>query len=346
VAQPTTPENETRNDASPVPPALDASQLERAMFEVKRVIVGQDRMVERMFVALLARGHCLLEGVPGVAKTLAVETLAKVVGGTFSRIQFTPDLVPADIVGTRIYRQSSEKFDVELGPVFVNFLLADEINRAPAKVQSALLEVMQERQVTIGRDTLPVPDPFLVLATQNPIESEGTYPLPEAQLDRFMFKVVIDYPSDREEIAVVDRSLADPARIEQVLSPELLGAYQRCAQQVFVDRQVNEYAVALVSATRQPAEYGVEEIAPYIEYGASPRGSINLVHGGRALALLRGRNYVIPEDVRALAFDVLRHRLVLTYEALADGLGADDVLRKVLDAVPLPAIALSRVEAA
>jgi MoxR-like ATPase len=338
--------SETLQSRPPGDPDEARQVFENALFEVKRVIVGQEEMLERVFVALLSEGHVLLEGVPGLAKTLTVKAVSDVLGGTFKRIQFTPDLVPSDLVGTRIYRGDSGRFDTEIGPVFCNFLLADEINRAPAKVQSALLEVMQERQVTIGRDTLPVPDPFLVLATQNPIESEGTYPLPEAQLDRFMFKVVIDYPSDREEIAVVDRSLADPARIEQVLSPELLGAYQRCAQQVFVDRQVNEYAVALVSATRQPAEYGVEEIAPYIEYGASPRGSINLVHGGRALALLRGRNYVIPEDVRALAFDVLRHRLVLTYEALADGLGADDVLRKVLDAVPLPAIALSRVEAA
>jgi MoxR-like ATPase len=337
---------ETLQSRPPVDPDEARQVFENALFEVKRVIVGQEEMLERVFVALLSEGHVLLEGVPGLAKTLTVKAVSDVLGGTFKRIQFTPDLVPSDLVGTRIYRGDSGRFDTEIGPVFCNFLLADEINRAPAKVQSALLEVMQERQVTIGRDTLPVPDPFLVLATQNPIESEGTYPLPEAQLDRFMFKVVIDYPSDREEIAVVDRSLADPARIEQVLSPELLGAYQRCAQQVFVDRQVNEYAVALVSATRQPAEYGVEEIAPYIEYGASPRGSINLVHGGRALALLRGRNYVIPEDVRALAFDVLRHRLVLTYEALADGLGADDILRKVLDAVPLPAIALSQVEAA
>jgi MoxR-like ATPase len=338
--------SETLQSRPPGDPDEARQVFENALFEVKRVIVGQEEMLERVFVALLSEGHVLLEGVPGLAKTLTVKAVSDVLGGTFKRIQFTPDLVPSDLVGTRIYRGDSGRFDTEIGPVFCNFLLADEINRAPAKVQSALLEVMQERQVTIGRDTLPVPDPFLVLATQNPIESEGTYPLPEAQLDRFMFKVVIDYPSDREEIAVVDRSLADPARIEQVLSPELLGAYQRCAQQVFVDRQVNEYAVALVSATRQPAEYGVEEIAPYIEYGASPRGSINLVHGGRALALLRGRNYVIPEDVRALAFDVLRHRLVLTYEALADGLGADDILRKVLDAVPLPAIALSRVEAA
>jgi MoxR-like ATPase len=338
--------SETRQSRPPVDPDEARRVFESALFEVKRVIVGQEEMLERVFVALLSEGHVLLEGVPGLAKTLTVKVFSDVLGGTFKRIQFTPDLVPSDLVGTRIYRSDSGRFDTEIGPVFCNFLLADEINRAPAKVQSALLEVMQERQVTIGPDTLSVPEPFLVLATQNPIESEGTYPLPEAQLDRFMFKVVIDYPSDREEVAVVDRSLADPARTEQMLSPELLSAYQRCARDVFVDRQVNEYAVALVSATRQPAEYGVEEIAPYIEFGASPRGSINLVHGGRALALLRGRSYVIPEDVRALALDVLRHRLVLTYEALADGLSADDILRKVLDAVPLPAIALSQVAAA
>jgi MoxR-like ATPase len=338
--------SETHEARPPVGPDEARLVFERALFEVKRVIVGQEEMLERVFVALLSEGHVLLEGVPGLAKTLTVKAVSDVLGGSFKRIQFTPDLVPSDLVGTRIYRGDSGRFDTEIGPVFCNFLLADEINRAPAKVQSALLEVMQERQVTIGPDTFPVPDPFLVLATQNPIESEGTYPLPEAQLDRFMFKVVIDYPSDREEVAVVDRSLVDQASIEQVLSPELLGAYQRCAQGVFVDRQVNEYAVALVSATRRPAEYGVEEIVPYIEFGASPRGSINLVHAGRALALLRGRSYVVPEDVRALAFDVLRHRLVLTYEALADGLDADDILRKVLDAVPLPAIALSQVEAA
>jgi MoxR-like ATPase len=338
--------SETLQSRPPVDPDEARQVFESALFEVKRVIVGQEEMLERVFVALLSQGHVLLEGVPGLAKTLTVKAVSDVLGGTFKRIQFTPDLVPSDLVGTRIYRGDSGRFDTEIGPVFCNFLLADEINRAPAKVQSALLEVMQERQVTIGRDTLRVPDPFLVLATQNPIESEGTYPLPEAQLDRFMFKVVIDYPSDREEVAVVDRSLADQAEVEQVLSPELLGAYQRRTQHVFVDRQVNEYAVALVSATRRPAEYGLEEIAPYIEFGASPRGSINLVHGGRSLALLRGRNYVIPEDVRALAFDVLRHRLVLTYEALADGLGADDILGKVVEAVPLPAIALSQAEAA
>jgi MoxR-like ATPase len=320
--------------------------FETALFEVKRVIVGQEEMLERVFVALLAEGHVLLEGVPGLAKTLTIKAVSDVLGGSFKRIQFTPDLVPSDLVGTRIYRADGGRFDTELGPVFCNFLLADEINRAPAKVQSALLEVMQERQVTIGPQTLPVRDPFLVLATQNPIESEGTYPLPEAQVDRFMFKILIDYPSDREEVSIVDRSLGDPAQIEQVLSPELLAAYQELAKEVFVDRRVSEYAVALVGATRNPKEVGIEEIAHYIEFGASPRGSINLIHGGRALALLRGRSYVVPEDIRALARDVLRHRLVLTYEALADGLDADSLLDKVLEAVEVPEISLSRVEAA
>ena len=320
--------------------------FETALFEVKRVIVGQEAMLERVFVALLAQGHVLLEGVPGLAKTLTIKAVSDVLGGSFKRIQFTPDLVPSDLVGTRIYRGDSGRFDTEIGPVFCNFLLADEINRAPAKVQSALLEVMQERQVTIGPDTMAVPQPFLVLATQNPIESEGTYPLPEAQLDRFMFKVLIDYPSDREEVAVVDRSLVKPPQIEQVLSPELLSSYQHLIGEVYVDHGVSEYAVALVGATRRLHDHGLEEIAPYIEYGASPRGSINLVQGGRALALLRGRNYVVPEDVRSLAHDVLRHRLVLTYEALADGLDADALLDKVLEAVPVPEISLSRVEAA
>jgi MoxR-like ATPase len=320
--------------------------FETALFEVKRVIVGQEEMLERVFVALLAEGHVLLEGVPGLAKTLTIKAVSEVLGGTFKRIQFTPDLVPSDLVGTRIYRADSGRFDTELGPVFCNFLLADEINRAPAKVQSALLEVMQEHQVTIGPQTYPVHDPFLVLATQNPIESEGTYPLPEAQVDRFMFKIVIDYPNDREEVAIVDRSLAEPADIEQVLSPEILSTYQRLAQDVFVDRRVSEYAVALVSATRQPKDFGIGDLGRYIEFGASPRGSINLIHGGRALALLRGRGYVVPDDVRALARDVLRHRMVLTYEALADGLDADDLLDTVLEAVEVPEISLSRVEAA
>ena len=331
----------------PTGDAEEARHLfETALFEVKRVIVGQEEMLERVFVALLAEGHVLLEGVPGLAKTLTIKAVSDVLGGTFKRIQFTPDLVPADLVGTRIYRAGSSRFETEIGPVFCNFLLADEINRAPAKVQSALLEVMQEHQVTIGNETLAVPDPFLTLATQNPIESEGTYPLPEAQLDRFMFKVLIDYPSEKEEVAVVDRSLERPPHVEQVLSPELLGSYQRLARDVFVDRRVSEYAVALVSATRRPHEYGLEDLAPYIEFGASPRGSINLIHGGRALALLRGRSYVVPEDVRSLVRDVLRHRLVLTYEAFAEGLDADALLDKVLEAVPVPEISLSRAEAA
>ncbi len=338
--------SETRRLHATSDPQEARKVFETALFEVKRVIVGQEEMLERVFVALLAEGHVLLEGVPGLAKTLTIKAVSEVLGGSFKRIQFTPDLVPSDLVGTRIYRADGGRFDTELGPVFCNFLLADEINRAPAKVQSALLEVMQERQVTIGPQTYPVQDPFLVLATQNPIESEGTYPLPEAQVDRFMFKIAIDYPSDREEVSIVDRSLGEPAEIEQVLSPELLASYQELTRDVFVDRRVSEYAVALVGATRRPRDVGLEEIEPYIEFGASPRGSINMIHGGRALALLRGRGYVVPDDIRALARDVMRHRMVLTYEALADGLDADALLDKVLDAVEAPEISLSRVEAA
>ena len=320
--------------------------FETALFEVKRVIVGQEEMLERVFVALLADGHILLEGVPGLAKTMTIKAVSDVLGGSFKRIQFTPDLVPSDLVGTRIFRADTNRFDTELGPVFCNFLLADEINRAPAKVQSALLEVMQERQVTIGPETFQSPHPFLVLATQNPIESEGTYPLPEAQVDRFMFKVVVDYPSENEEVAVVNRSLADPPDIEPVLTPQRLVDAQHATQEVYVDRAVNEYAVALVSATRRPGDYGLDEIAPYIEFGASPRGSINMIHGGRALALLRGRAFVLPEDVRALSLDVMRHRLVLTYEALAEGVDADDLLERVVGAVPVPEVTLSRSEVA
>jgi MoxR-like ATPase len=320
--------------------------FETALFEVKRVIVGQEEMLERVFVALLADGHVLLEGVPGLAKTMTIKATSDVLGGSFKRIQFTPDLVPSDLVGTRIFRADTNRFDTELGPVFCNFLLADEINRAPAKVQSALLEVMQERQVTIGPETFQSPHPFLVLATQNPIESEGTYPLPEAQIDRFMFKVVVDYPSENEEVAVVHRSLSSAPDIEQVLSPERLVLAQQAAHEVFVDRAVNEYAVSLVGATRRPGEYGLDEISPYIEFGASPRGSINLIHGGRALALLRGRGFVLPEDVRSLALDVLRHRLVLTYEALAEGVDADSLLERVIAAVPVPEVTLSRSEVA
>jgi MoxR-like ATPase len=344
VAQPSTPPHSA--PSSPVAgsgpmttPAEDATLMERALFEVKRVIVGQDRLIERMFVALLARGHCLLEGVPGVAKTLAVETLAKVVGGTFSRIQFTPDLVPADIVGTRIYRQSSEKFDVELGPVFVNFLLADEINRAPAKVQSALLEVMAEQHVSIGGQTYPVPAPFLVMATQNPIEQEGVYPLPEAQRDRFLMKIVVGYPTDVEEREIVYRvgvSTPEPATI---FAPADLIALQHKSDQVFVHNALVDYAVRLVLSTRTPAEHGLADIAQLIQYGASPRASLGIVRATRALALLRGRDYALPQDMQDVAPDILRHRLVLSYDALADDIPADHIVNRVLAAVPQPTVA-------
>ncbi|GAB1646182.1 AAA family ATPase [Krasilnikovia sp. MM14-A1259] len=340
MAQPTTPDTETSTDAgAPVPPAHDATQLERAMFEVKRVIVGQDRMVERMFVALLARGHCLLEGVPGVAKTLAVETLAKVVGGTFSRVQFTPDLVPADIIGTRIYRQSSEKFDVELGPVFVNFLLADEINRAPAKVQSALLEVMAEHQVSIGGQTHEVPDPFLVMATQNPIEQEGVYPLPEAQRDRFLMKILVGYPTDAEEREIVYRMGVRAPEPNAVFTPEDLLGLQRRADQVFVHNALVDYAVRLVLATRAPAQHGMPDVAQLIQYGASPRASLGIVRATRALALLRGRDYALPQDLQDIAPDILRHRLVLSYDALADDIPADHIVARIMQSVPVPSVA-------
>ena len=302
-------------------------------------------MLERIVVALLAGGHVLLEGVPGLAKTLTVKTLAGVLGGTFKRIQFTPDLVPADLVGTRIYRPDSGRFDVELGPVFGNFLLADEINRAPAKVQSALLEVMQEQQVTIGGQTFPVPTPFLVMATQNPIESEGTYPLPEAQVDRFLMKVTVDYPSAGEEAAVVGRSLEEWPIVRERLSLEDLERYARATHSVFVDRRAISYAVSLAHATREPAEYGLDEIAPLIAYGASPRGPIGMVQSARALALLRGRGHVTIADIRDLALDVLRHRIVLSYDGLSEGVSVDELLERVLGAVPRPEAEL-RSEAA
>jgi MoxR-like ATPase len=340
VAQPTTPETETSSDAkAPVPPAHDATQLERAMFEVKRVIVGQDRMVERMFVALLCRGHCLLEGVPGVAKTLAVETLAKVVGGTFARLQFTPDLVPADIIGTRIYRQSSEIFDVELGPVFVNFLLADEINRAPAKVQSALLEVMAEQQVSIGGETHQVPQPFLVMATQNPIEQEGVYPLPEAQRDRFLMKILVGYPTDAEEREIVYRMGVSAPEPQPVFTPADLLALQRRADQVFVHNALVDYTVRLVLATRSPAQHGMPDVAQLVQYGASPRASLGIVRATRALALLRGRDYALPQDVQDIVPDILRHRLVLSYDALADDIPADHIVARIMQSVPMPSVA-------
>jgi MoxR-like ATPase len=310
--------------------------LESALFEIKRVIIGQDAMLERVMVALLAGGHVLLEGVPGLAKTLTIKTLASVVGGSFSRIQFTPDLVPSDLVGTRIYRPDSGTFDTELGPVFANFLLADEINRAPAKVQSALLEVMQEQQVTIGGTTHVVPLPFLVLATQNPIESEGTYPLPEAQVDRFLMKILVDYPAPGDEAAVVNRSL-DPVRIvEERLSVEDLVRFRAAAAEVIVDREVVDYAVALADATRRPGRYGLDDVEPLVSYGASPRGPIGLVHSARALALLRGRRHVLAGDVTDLAPEVLRHRLVLSYEGLSEGARPDDLLEKIMEAVPEP----------
>jgi len=322
-----------------VTPAADASALERAIFEVKRVIVGQDRMVERMMVSLLARGHCLLEGVPGVAKTLAVETLARTVGGSFARLQFTPDLVPSDIVGTRIYRPGAEKFDTELGPVFANFVLADEINRAPAKVQSALLEVMAERQVSLGGQRYPLPNPFLVLATQNPIESEGVYPLPEAQRDRFLMKITVDYPTAAEEREIVYRMGVEPPVAQAVISTdELIGLQQR-AGRVFVHHAIVDYVVRLVIATRQPAEFGMADVAGWIAYGASPRASLGLIAAGRALALIRGRDYVLPQDVLDVAIDVLPHRMVLSYDAIADGVPASYATQRVLQTIPLPQVA-------
>jgi MoxR-like ATPase len=318
---------------------LDAS-LEQVLYQVKRVIVGQDALLERMVVALLARGHLLVEGVPGLAKTMAVKTLADAIGGQFQRIQFTPDLVPADIVGTRIFNQKQGEFQVSLGPVFANLVLADEINRAPAKVQSALLEAMQERQVTIGRETHRLPDPFLVMATQNPIESEGTYPLPEAQVDRFMLKVLIGYPSPTEEFVIVERQTAAPDRAGQAVDAEQLARLQQAADRVFVDPALIEHAVKLANATRDVASVGLGDLSRFVTYGASPRASINLILGGRALALVRGREYALPQDLRDIAHDVLRHRLVLSYEALADGVTADDIVDRILAAVPAPELAL------
>ncbi len=314
--------------------------MERVLYEVKKIIVGQDHLLERLVVALLARGHILVEGVPGLAKTMAIKTLAEAIGGEFKRIQFTPDLVPADLIGTRIYNQKTGEFNTSLGPVFTNLLLADEINRAPAKVQSALLEVMQERQVTIGRETFKVPNPFLVLATQNPIETEGTYALPEAQVDRFMLKVLVGYPTPTEEFVIVERMTAALQAVQKVLTTDQLLELQKKSDQVFVDPALMEYAVRMVTATRQPKDYGLQELQHYILYGASPRASINLILTARALAFVRGRNYVLPQDVTDMAFDVMRHRLVLTYEALSDAVTADDILKKILDRIPIPVVPL------
>ena len=314
--------------------------LEQVLYQVKRVIVGQDAMLERMIVALLARGHLLVEGVPGLAKTMAVKTLADAIGGEFQRIQFTPDLVPADIVGTRIYNQKLGEFQVSLGPIFANLVLADEINRAPAKVQSALLESMQERQVTIGRETHRLPVPFLVMATQNPIESEGTYPLPEAQVDRFMLKILVGYPTPTEEFVIVERMTAALETVQRVMDAPQLIALQRAADAVFVDPALIEYSVRVAGATRNLAALGLNDVARYVTYGASPRASINMILAGRALALVRGREYALPPDVRDVAHDVLRHRLVLSYEALADNVTSDDIIDRILSTIPLPDIVL------
>jgi MoxR-like ATPase len=321
-----------------VEPAEVSERLEQALFEIRRVIAGQDQMLERVLVCLLAQGHLLIEGVPGLAKTLTIKTTAGVLGGTFARVQFTPDLVPADLVGTRVYRPDQGTFETELGPVFCNFLLADEINRAPAKVQSSLLEVMQEHQVTIAHTTYPVPDPFLVMATQNPIESEGTYPLPEAQVDRFMLKILIGYPEHDEELTIVQRQLTAPPELREALSLEDLKELQRQVFDVYVDPALISYAVRLATATREPGP----EHAEYISFGASPRGPISITQASRALALIRGRDYVTTDDVRALAKDALRHRLVLSYTALAEGVTADRILDSVLASVPVPEVSLAR----
>ncbi|MGE0307188.1 MAG: AAA family ATPase [Acidimicrobiia bacterium] len=326
-------------DTAPLP--IDTRPMESVVYQVKQFIVGQDRLLERLVVALLARGHVLVEGVPGLAKTMAIKSLAQSIGGEFQRVQFTPDLVPADLIGTRIYNQRDGEFQTSLGPVFTNLLLADEINCAPAKVQSALLEVMQERQVTIGRETHRVPDPFLVMATQNPIESEGTYPLPEAQLDRFMLKVLVGYPTPTEEFVIVERMTGTLEPIRRVIDVTELAQLQRQADDVYVDPALIDYVVKVVGATRDLRSIGLGELAAYVDYGASPRASINMILAAKALAFVRGRNYALPQDVSDLALDVLRHRIVLSYEALADSITADEILARVLRTVPLPDVPLA-----
>jgi MoxR-like ATPase len=313
-----------------------AEQMQRVLYEVKRVVVGQDHFLERVLVAMLAQGHLLVEGVPGLAKTLTVKTLARVMRGSFKRVQFTPDLVPADLVGTRIYNQKTGEFNTSLGPVFTHLLLADEINRAPAKVQSALLVVMQEYQVTIAGQTHQVPRPFLVMATQNPIETEGTYPLPEAQVDRFMMKVLVGYPSEEEEFVIVQRVTGAAEEVAAVVTTEELAQLQKECRKSYVDPSLIQYAVKLVAATRSPERFGLPELGRYLSFGASPRATINLIEGARALGLLRGRPYVLPEDLTDLVPDVLRHRLVLSYEALAESLTADHIVRRIMDKLPAP----------
>ncbi|MEM5277105.1 MoxR family ATPase [Cupriavidus taiwanensis] len=316
--------------------ADSANLMERLLYEVKRVVVGQDHFLERVLVAILSGGHLLVEGVPGLAKTLTVNTLARTMSGTFKRIQFTPDLLPADLVGTRMYNQGTGEFSTVRGPVFANLLLADEINRAPAKVQSALLEVMQEKQVTIAGETHRVPAPFLVMATQNPIETEGTYPLPEAQVDRFMMKVLVGYPSEEEEVVIVNRVTGPRISVSPVATPEHLTALQEACRKVYVDPSLVQYAVRLVAATRRPGDYGLADLDRYLSFGASPRATIGLIEGARALAYLRGRHYALPEDVTDLVPDVLRHRLSLSYEAMSDGVTADQLITRISQALPVP----------
>ena len=310
--------------------------MEQLLYEIKKVIVGQDHLLERVLVALLSQGHLLVEGVPGLAKTLTIKTLAQAINGTFKRIQFTPDLVPADLIGTRIYNQKTSEFSTSLGPVFTNLLLADEINRAPAKVQSALLEVMQERQVTIGGETFKVPEPFLVMATQNPIETEGTYPLPEAQVDRFMMKVVVDYPSETDEFVIVERMTGELLTVKAVINTQQLIDLRQEVEKVYVDPSLIQYSVRLAAATRRTDQFKIPEVEKYIMYGSSPRASINLIHTGRALAFVRGRSYVTPQDIIDMALDVMRHRLVLSYEAMSEGVTSDMILQRILAIVRAP----------
>jgi len=333
-------------NTSSMQPTATASLMEQILYEVKRVVVGQDRFLERVMVAMLAQGHLLVEGVPGLAKTLTIKTLAAAVQGQFKRIQFTPDLVPADLVGTRMYKQHSGEFSTTLGPVFTNLLLADEINRAPAKVQSALLEVMQERQVTIAGETHVVPNPFLVMATQNPIETEGTYQLPEAQVDRFMMKVLVDYPSEEEEFVIAERALAPAVQVAAVATTAQLAALQADCRRVYVDPALVQYGVQLVASTRFPEHMGLQDLAGHVVYGASPRASIALAEGARALAMLRGRTYALPEDMMDIAPDVLRHRITLSYEALSEGQNADALIARIMAHVPKPARPLHHSEQA
>ena len=311
--------------------------IDMLTLEIGKVIVGQKQMSERLLVALLSNGHILLEGVPGLAKTLAISTLAKTIDAKFSRLQFTPDLLPADLIGTQIYSPKNEQFSVKKGPVFGNFILADEINRAPAKVQSALLEAMQERQVTIGGETYKLEEPFLVMATQNPIEQEGTYPLPEAQIDRFMLKVIIDYPQKEEEKLIVRNNLAETfPTANQVLSKDAIIQTRNIVKQVYMDEKIEQYIIDIVFATRNPEKYGLNKLKDLISFGASPRASINLAMASKAYAFIKRRGYVIPEDVRALCHDVLRHRIGLTYEAEAENIISEDIINDILNAVEIP----------